>query len=117
LTIAAPEGRLPTIFERDATLPTSGRRLAYARWLTSGEHPLVARVLVNRVWMHHFGQAIVATPSEFGKLGVKPTHPELLDWLADEFMRSGWDLKQLHRLILASTAWRQSSVRESRPRR
>ncbi len=69
-------------------------------WLTSGKHPLVARVIVNRVWLHHFGQAIVATPSEFGKLGSAPTHPRLLDWLADEFMRSGWDLKQLHRLIL-----------------
>jgi Protein of unknown function (DUF1553)/Protein of unknown function (DUF1549)/Planctomycete cytochrome C len=112
LTIAAPEGGLPTIPERDANLPTSGRRLTYARWLTGGQHPLVARVLVNRVWLHHFGQAIVATPSEFGKLGVNPTHPELLDWLADEFMRSGWDMKQLHRLILASTAWRQSSVRD-----
>ena len=112
LTIAAPEGGLPTIPERDTSLTSSGRRLAYARWLTSGKHPLVARVLVNRVWLHHFGQAIVPTPSEFGKLGVNPTHPELLDWLADEFMRSGWDLKQLHRLILASTAWRQSSVRD-----
>ncbi len=112
LTIAAPEGYLPAIPERDTRLPTSGRRLAYAQWLTNGKHPLVARVLVNRVWLHHFGQAIVATPSEFGKLGVSPTHPELLDWLADEFMRSGWDLKQLHRLILTSTAWRQSSVRE-----
>lgn len=112
LTIAAPEGELPTISERDSSLPTSGRRLSYARWLTSGKHPLVARVLVNRVWLHHFGQAIVATPSEFGKLGVNPTHPELLDWLADEFMRSGWDLKQLHRTILTSTAWRQTSVRD-----
>lgn len=112
LTIAAPEGALPRIMERDPNVPTSGRRLAYAHWLTSGEHPLVARVLVNRVWLHHFGQAIVATPAEFGKLGVSPTHPQLLDWLADEFMRSGWDLKQLHRLILASTAWRQSSVRD-----
>lgn len=112
LTIAAAEGALPQISERDPNLPTSGRRLAYARWLTSGKHPLVARVLVNRIWLHHFGQAIVATPSEFGRLGVNPTHPQLLDWLADEFMRSGWDLKQLHRLILASTAWRQSSVRD-----
>ena len=112
LTIAAAEGALPKFQERDSSLPTTGRRLAYARWLTSGDHPLVARVLVNRVWMHHFGQAIVGTPSEFGKLGVSPTHPELLDWLADEFMRSGWDMKQLHRLILSSTAWRQSSVRD-----
>jgi len=112
LTIAAAEGALPKFAERDSSLPTTGRRLAYARWLMSGDHPLVARVLVNRIWMHHFGQAIVATPSEFGKLGVSPTHPELLDWLADEFMRSSWDLKQLHRLILTSTAWRQSSVRD-----
>jgi hypothetical protein len=112
LAIAAPQGQLPTIPEKDPALPTSGRRLAYANWLTSGKHPLVARVIVNRIWLHHFGQAIVATPSEFGKLGSVPTHPQLLDWLADEFMRSGWDLKQLHRLILTSTAWRQSSVRD-----
>ena len=113
LTIAAQEGELPTIPERDMSLPTSGRRLAYARSLTSGKHPLVARVIVNRVWLHHFGQAIVPTPSEFGKLGMVPTNPLLLDWLADEFMRSGWDLKQLHRSIMMSTAWRQSSVRDS----
>ncbi len=113
LTIAAPEGELPTIPEKDPTLPTSGRRLAYANWLTSGKHPLVARVLVNRVWLHHFGQAIVATPSEFGKLGIAPTHPQLLDWLADEFMRTDWNLKQLHRLILSSTAWRQSTARDA----
>ena len=111
LTIAADEGALPTIPERTPNLKTSGRRLAYARWLTSGKHPLVARVLVNRVWLHHFGQAIVPTPSEFGKLGMPPSNPALLDWLADEFMRSGWDLKQLHRTIMKSTAWRQSAVR------
>ncbi len=113
LTIAAAEGEFPRLPQRDPTLPTTGRRLAYARWLTSGQHPLVARVLVNRFWLHHFGQAIVATPAEFGKLGSPPTHPELLDWLADEFVRSGWDLKHLHRLILSSTAWRQSSVRQT----
>ena len=112
LTIAADEGALPTIPERDPKLKTSGRRLAYARWLTSGKHPLVARVLVNRVWLHHFGQAIVPTPSEFGKLGMPPTNTALLDWLADDFMRSGWDLKQLHRTIMKSTAWRQSAVRD-----
>ncbi len=112
LSIAAPEGALPMLPERDTSLSTSGRRLAYARWLISGKHPLVARVLVNRVWLHHFGQAIVPTPSEFGKLGMAPSNPKLLDWLADEFMRSGWDLKQLHRTIMTSTAWRQSSVRE-----
>ena len=103
---------MPAIPERDLSLPTSGRRLAYARSLTSGKHPLVARVIVNRIWMHHFGQAIVPTPSEFGKLGMVPSNPLLLDWLADEFMRGGWDLKQLHRLIMMSTTWRQSSVRD-----
>lgn len=112
LTIAADEGALPLIPERASNLKTSGRRLAYARWLTSGKHPLVARVLVNRVWLHHFGQAIVPTPSEFGKLGTPPSNPALLDWLADEFTRSGWDLKQLHRTIMKSTAWRQSAVRD-----
>ena len=112
LTVAAPEGALPLLPERDTSLKTSGRRLAYARWLTSGKHPLVARVLVNRVWLHHFGQGIVSTPSEFGKLGTVPSNPQLLDWLADEFMRSGWNLNQLHRTIMTSTAWRQSSVRD-----
>lgn len=113
LSIAANEGELPKLPERDPLLKSSGRRLAFARWLTSGRHPLVARVLVNRVWLHHFGQAIVPTPSEFGKLGMPPTHPQLLDYLADEFMRSGWDLKHLHRTILHSTAWRQRSVMDA----
>lgn len=112
LSIAAPEGAGPSIPVNDDQLPTTGRRLAYAKWLTSGKHPLVARVLVNRVWMHHFGRGLVSTPSDFGKLGDVPTHPELLDWLADEFMREGWSLKHLHRLILTSTAWRQASVRD-----
>jgi hypothetical protein len=113
LTIAAPEGAGPSIPINSDELATTGRRLAYARWLTSGRHPLVARVIVNRIWMHHFGRGLVSTPSDFGKLGDTPTHPELLDWLADEFMRQKWSLKQLHRLILTSTAWRQSSVRDS----
>ena len=88
---------------------SSGRRLAYARWLTSGEHPLVARVLVNRFWMHHFGRGIVSTPGDFGLAGQRPSHPELLDWLADRFMASGWRLKPLHRLLVTSTAYRQAS--------
>jgi mono/diheme cytochrome c family protein len=90
---------------------TSGRRLAYARHLVSGNHPLVARVLVNRFWMHHFGRGIVATTADFGLLGLKPTHPELLDWLAYDFMQHGWSLKHLHRQILLSDAYRQSSSR------
>ena len=95
----------------DPQVPTSGRRLAYARHLTSGTHPLVGRVLVNRFWHHHFGRGIVGSPGNFGVLGERPTHPELLDWLTDEFVRSGWKLKSFHRLIVTSTAYRQSSVR------
>ena len=90
-------------------LPTSGRRLAYARALTSGRHPLVARVLVNRFWMHHFGRGLVGSPGDFGMLGDLPSHPALLDWLASEFMANGWRLKPLHRLIMNSTVYRQSS--------
>lgn len=100
----------------DPSLPTSGRRLAYANHLVSGRHPLVARVAVNRLWKHHFGRGIVATPGDFGRLGERPTHPELLDWLADELVRSGWSLKHLHRQILLSTAYRQSSARSPEQR-
>jgi cytochrome c553 len=90
---------------------SSGRRLALARWLTDREHPLTARVFVNRVWMHHFGKGIVATPENFGRMGALPTHPELLDWLAVEFMENGWKLKRLHKLIMTSSVYRQSSRR------
>jgi mono/diheme cytochrome c family protein len=98
--------------EKDGSLPTSGRRLAYARWLTSGKHPLVGRVLVNRIWMHHFGKGIVATPGDFGVLGDRPTHPELLDWLATDLASHGWELKRLHKLMMLSTAYRQSSAHD-----
>lgn len=110
LTVTSPEGARRAFATDAESLPTTGRRLAFARWLTSGEHPLVARVIVNRVWMHHFGRGLVATPADFGRLGATPTHPELLDWLASWFMDNGWDLKALHRLILMSTVWRQSSA-------
>jgi hypothetical protein len=100
-----------TIPEKDPGLSTTGRRLAYARHLTDGKHPLTARVLVNRVWMHHFGRGIVGTPSDFGFLGERPTHPELLDWLASDFMAGGWHIKRLHKLLMTSTAYRQSSRR------
>ncbi len=103
-----PVGYIP---DDDPSLPTTGRRLAFARHLTNGRHPLVARTLVNRFWMHHFGRGIVPTPADFGRLGEPPSHPALLDWLADEFVRSGWSLKSLHRLIVRSTAYQQSSVR------
>jgi len=99
--------------EKLAELPTSGRRLAFAEMLTDGQHPLLARVIVNRVWMHHFGTGLVKTPADFGHLGEKPSHPELLDWLASEFMAKGWSLKELHRLILSSHTWRQKSDRDA----
>jgi len=114
LTVAASEESPFLIAENDPKLQSTGRRLAYARWLTSGRHPLVARVFVNRVWLHHFGQTFLSTPDEFGKLGALPTHPELLDWLADEFMAKGWSVKHLHRLILASTVFRQKSTASDR---
>jgi len=112
LTVLEEPGERWAPAPNDESVPTSGRRLAFARWLTSGEHPLFARVIVNRVWMHHFGRGLVNTPSDFGAMGEKPTHPELLDWLAREFPRRGWSLKELHRLIMTSTAYRQSSRRD-----
>lgn len=109
LSVLKPEGLV--ISSNDPGSVTTGRRLSYARHLTNGQHPLVARVLVNRFWMHHFGNGIVATPTEFGLRGAPPSHPRLLDWLASEFMSSGWDLKHLHRLMLHSTAYGQRAVR------
>ena len=90
---------------------STGRRWALGRWLTERRHPLTARVIVNRVWSHHFGRPIVPTPDNFGRSGMPPTHPKLLDWLAVEFMEEGWSLKHLHRLIMTSTAYRQQSQR------
>jgi len=94
----------------DAKLGEPGRRLALARWLTDPRNPLTARVLVNRVWQHHFGRGLVATASDFGKNGTLPSHPELLDWLARSFIDNGWRLKALHRLIVTSQAYRQASA-------
>ncbi len=88
---------------------SSGRRTALANWLTQADHPLTGRVMVNRVWQHHFGRGLVATPSDFGIMGEEPSHPELLDWLATEFVARGWSLKSLHRLMVTSAAYRQSS--------
>jgi hypothetical protein len=88
-----------------------GRRLALGRWIASPENPLAARVIVNRVWQHHFGgKGIVATPSTLGKMGKRPTHPELLDWLAARFLSDGRSLKKLHRLLMTSEAYRRSAV-------
>ena len=99
--------------EKAPALATTGRRLAFANSLTDGKHPLLARVMVNRVWAHHFGKGIVASVGDFGQLGQKPSHPELLDWMATEFMARGWSLKNLHRLIMTSAAYRQSSKRDA----
>jgi mono/diheme cytochrome c family protein len=111
LAICVADGQSGLLPKHDPHLPTTGRRLAYARRLMSGKHPLVGRVLANRIWLLHFGRGIVGTPADFGRLGERPTHPELLDWLADEFATSGWNLKRFQRLIVTSTAYRQSSAR------
>ena len=89
---------------------SSGRRAVLANWLTRPDHPLTSRVFVNRVWQQHFGQGLVATASDFGNLGEKPSHPELLDWLTDRFVKEGWSIKKLHRLILTSKTYQQSSL-------
>jgi cytochrome c553 len=89
---------------------TTGRRLAFARWVVRNDNRLTSRVFVNRLWQHHFGRGIVRSPNNFGQLGEAPTHPELLDWLASEFMARGWSMKAMHRLILTSAAWQQSSL-------
>ncbi len=88
----------------------TGRRLALANWLIEPGHPLTARVMANRIWKHHFGEGIVRSLDNFGKLGTPPSHPELLDWLALRFVESGWSIKQMHRLMMTSRAYRQSST-------
>ncbi len=101
----------PAAFEApSADSKTSLRRLQLAKWIASPSNPLTARVLVNRLWLHHFGEGIVRTPDNFGFLGNRPTHPELLDWLAEEFIRSGWKLKAMHKRIVMSQTYRQSSI-------
>jgi Protein of unknown function (DUF1553)/Protein of unknown function (DUF1549) len=89
---------------------STGRRTAFANWVVSSQNPLTARVMVNRVWQHHFGTGLVATADNIGVSGAKPSHPELLDYLASEFVASGWSVKALHRLILTSAVYRQSSA-------
>lgn len=95
------------------TETTTGRRLALARWLTREDNPLTSRVIVNRLWQHHFGRGIVATPSDFGVRGERPSHPLLLDWLAMELKSRGWRLKPLHRLMVTSATYRQDSRPET----
>ena len=95
---------------------TTGYRLALAEWLTGADHPLGARVVVNRIWQHHFGTGIVATPGNFGATGSPPSHPELLDWLAVDFVKHGWRAKRLHKQIMMSAVYRQSSRRTDNPK-
>ena len=113
LEVLSRPGETDAVRPPDTKGETSGYRLAFARWLTSPDHPLTARVMVNRVVQHHFGRGIVETQGNFGKQGKPPTHPKLLDWLAVEFMRQGWSIKKLHKLTMTSTAYRQSSERPS----
>lgn len=122
LSVLTPLGGATELPLPAETPPTSRRRLAFAKWVTSPGNPMLARVIVNRVWMHHFGRGLVGTPADFGMQGEKPSHPELLDWLASVFtaplsddpsrLGLGWSLKRLHRLIMSSTAYRQSSARD-----
>lgn len=108
LTVAARvDSRFP---QPPAEAKTSWRRKHFAEWIASNDNPLTARVMVNRIWQHHFGEGIVRTPSNFGKTGMLPSHPDLLDWLAVEFVDSGWSVKHMHRLMLTSDAYRRSSL-------
>jgi hypothetical protein len=91
---------------KDATKP----RLQLANWVVDSENPLTARVIVNRIWEYHFGQGIVGTPNDFGRMGLRPTHPELLDFLANQFIETGWHFKSMHRMILMSSAYQQDSI-------
>jgi hypothetical protein len=104
--------RLPRVLVGENQVPiTEGSgRLQLARWIASSANPLTARVMVNRLWQHHFGEGLVRTPNNFGKLGERPTHPELLDFLARRFIDSGWSIKAMHRAIMLSAAYQQSSV-------
>ena len=107
-SLSALEGVLPG-FSLDANAPESERRLALARWITDARNPLTPRVIANRIWHYHFGRGIVGTPSDFGFNGEKPVHPELLDYLARRLLEMGWGLKPLHKEIMMSAAYRQSS--------
>jgi len=105
--------RIPRIFTRNESPPfgkDGSGRLDLARWLTQTDHPLTARVMVNRIWLWHFGEGLVRSPDNFGKLGLRPTHPELLDWLTVHFVESGWSIKELHRTIMLSSTYQMSTA-------
>ncbi|MBI1917284.1 MAG: PSD1 domain-containing protein [Planctomycetes bacterium] len=102
-------GSTPVLAPPVKNARSSGRRRVLADWIASPDNRLTARVLVNRLWQHHFGKGLVASSNDFGKFGTLPTHPELLDWLAGEFVRGGWQIKRMHKLLLLSSAYRMSS--------
>ena len=108
VSLSAFTQRVPE-YALDKNSPEKQRRIAFAEWLIDPKHPLTARVMVNRIWHYHFGRGIVATPSDFGDMGFRPTHPKLLDWLASEFIARKWSIKEMHRLILTSHTYRQAS--------
>ncbi len=105
--------QFPALFGPQRPFTKGSGRLELAQAIADPRNPLTARVMVNRIWQHHFGRGIVSTPSDFGKQGSPPSHPELLDWLAAEFIRSGWSIKHMHRLIMLSDTYRQSSAPDS----
>src|SRR5581483_8208994 len=109
LTVISAPGKTEAVRPPETQGNTNGLRLAFADWLTSNDNPLTARVIVNRMWQHHFGKGIVETPDNFGKMGAPPVNPELLDWLAVDFMQHGWSAKRLHKMIMMSTVYRQES--------
>jgi len=103
----------PRLTEAPPDAPSSGRRRALAEWIASPDNPLTARVMVNRLWQHHFGEGLVKTTTDFGRAGLRPSHPELLDWLATTFVENGWSIKKMHKLIMTSAIYRQSSRAEN----
>ncbi len=119
LTLGKPVSRgvpqVMTISTRPQFSEQQSGRLELARWLTAPEHPLTARVMVNRIWRWHFGQGLVATTDNFGLLGEKPSHPELLDWLAQRFIAEGWSIKAMHRLIMLSSTYQLAANTKGAP--
>ena len=104
---AVPGG--PSDFRLPADAPDPPRRIALAKWITDSRNPLFIRVIANRIWLHHFGSGLVETPSDFGINGGLPSHPGLLDWLANQLVQHDWSLKHIHRLILTSRTYQQAS--------
>ena len=104
-----PRGFPRVLAGGSARITEGSGRLQLADWLTRTDNPLTARVMVNRIWQHHFGEGLVRTPNDFGERGERPTHPELLDYLAARFVESGWSVKAMHRLIMLSSVYQQSS--------